>query len=312
MSLLVPIIIGPTAIGKTKLSLLLAKHYPAEIISADSRQIYKLMDIGTAKPSAEELKQIKHHFISMLDPSENFSSGQYSKLARSRIDEIHQLMRTAIVVGGSGFYIKALVDGIIELEIEDSDLRDELKKRIAAEGSAKLHMELAKHDPELALRLKMNDRQRILRGLEVFYSSGQKLSELQKKEPEKAAFYPLFIGLTMNREKLYMRINRRVEAMFAKGLLEEVRKLEELGYHKGMNALNTVGYKEVFNYLEDNGSYEEMIELIKRNTRRYAKRQYTWFNNDSRIQWFNLDNYSSFQDLADECHQFIQSKLKRI
>jgi len=302
----VPIIVGPTAIGKTAFSLLLAKIFPSEIVSADSRQIYKMMDIGTAKPETAELKQVKHHFIDLLDPSENFSSGQYSKLARKTISDILKCGNMPIVVGGSGFYIKTLVDGISVLELQDYDIRKSLQQRLVSADIEILYDELKQKDPELARRLKSNDKQRIIRGLEVYYTSGMKLSDLQKEKSVQAPFEPFFIGLTMKRSDLYERINKRVDRMFDMGLLEEVSKLKELGYHKGMNAMNTVGYKEVFSYLDNEISFDEMMRLIKRNSRRYAKRQYTWFNNDKRIRWFSLDTNSSLNEIVDKFKVMLQ------
>jgi tRNA dimethylallyltransferase len=290
MKSLVPIIVGPTGIGKTDLSLEIAKDLPVEIVSADSRQIYKLLDIGTSKPDKTVLERIRHHFINRLDPSEYFSSGKFAKLARQRIQEIQNRNIYPLVVGGSGLYVKSLVDGIFELEINDDKIRESLKLRMRSEGPAALHQELTRVDPELASRITKRDRQRIIRGLEVYIASGKKLSDLQEKHTVAADFKPFFIGLTMNRQALYKRINERVDRMLDEGLLVEVLYLKNLGYHAGMNALNTVGYKEVYAYLDNEISYDKMVDLIKRNTRHYAKRQYTWFNRDERINWFSLDN----------------------
>jgi len=310
MKPIVPIIVGPTGIGKTDLSLELAKNLPIEIISADSRQIYKLLDIGTSKPDKEILEQFPHHFIDMLDPSEYFSSGKFSKLARQKINEIRARNRLPLVVGGSGLYVKSLVDGIFDLEIHDYKIRESLKLRLRGEGIAALHAELKKVDPELASRITESDRQRIIRGLEVYIAIGKKLSDLQEKHTVAADFKPYFIGLTMNRQELYRRINDRVDRMFDEGLLVEVLYLKNLGYHSGMNALNTVGYKEVYTYLDNEISYDKMVDLIKRNTRHYAKRQYTWFNREERIHWYSLDD-KTLESIAGELKPRLARMLKK-
>lgn len=308
MKLTVPIIVGPTGVGKTRLSLILAEDLPIDIISADSRQIYKLLNIGTAKPNKEVLQRIPHHFINILDPSEYFSSGKFAKLARKKIKQIARKNRIPLVVGGSGLYVKSLVDGIFDLEIHDEKIRDSLKQRIRSEGSEALYAELEKVDPALAERITRKDRQRIIRGLEVFIATGKKLSELQEEKTAAADFEPLFIGLTMNRNALYKRINQRVDRMLQEGLLVEVLYLKNLGYHPGMNALNTVGYKEVFSYLDNDISYDEMVDLIKRNTRHYAKRQYTWFNKEERIKWYHINAETTIEDVA----RMIKPKLNQI
>lgn len=299
MKPIVPIIVGPTGIGKTNLSILLAERLPVEIVSADSRQIYRKLDIGTAKPEKQIRERIPHHFIDIIDPSEYFSSGRFAKLARRTVKQIQRRNKIPLIAGGSGFYVKSLVDGIFEIEIQDHKIRDSLKQRIDSEGAESLHEELRKIDPALALKIKPRDKQRIVRGLEVYIITGKRLSELQERESEPANFEPYFIGLTMERKQLYSRINQRVDKMLDDGLLVEVLYLKNLGYHTGMNALNTVGYKEVFSYLDNDISYDKMVDLIKRNTRRYAKRQYTWFKREDRIQWFDLDRGRSLESLAD-------------
>lgn len=307
MEKIIPILVGPTAVGKTGLSILISKQLPVEIISADSRQIYKKLDIGTAKPDPSIITQVPHHFIDILDPSEYFSSGRFSKLARNTINEIIQRNKIPLIVGGSGLYIKSLVDGIFELEIQDDNIRSSLQKRINSEGPESLYKELKIADPEFASRISPNDRQRIIRGLEVFLITGKKLSALQEEKTAEADFSPLFFGLTLERKKLYDRINKRVDEMLDNGLLVEVLHLKNSGYHTAMNAINTVGYKEVFSYLDNEISYDKMVDLIKRNTRRYAKRQYTWFNKEKRIRWYELKASNSLEDIAEK----ICAELKR-
>jgi len=296
----VPILVGPTGIGKTYLSTLIARKLPVEIISADSRQLYRFLDIGTAKPDKNVLVAIRHHFVDFLRPDEYFSAGQFSRLARRRITEIVKRQKVPLVVGGSGLYVRALVDGLVNIEIRDEKIRRALRKRLLNEGVEKLHEELKKVDPVLADRLELNDKQRILRGLEVYLVTGDKLSELQKQQEQAAEFYPLFYGLRTDRKLLYERINKRVEEMFEKGLLAEVIKLKKMGYSSKLNAMRTVGYREIFEYLNENYPYEEMVSRIKQNSRRYAKRQMTWFRRDERINWIDVDSNTDFQNLADE------------
>ena len=294
----VPIIVGPTGVGKTEISVLLSKYLPVEIISADSRQIYRYLDIGTAKPDKKLLMQIPHHFIDALDPSEEFNAGRFEHEARSVIDQVFERMRVPLVVGGSGFYINALIDGLPDIVEVGGEMRVNLKKRLAVEGVEKLYEELQQVDPDLARKLAVKDKQRIIRGLEVYYASGSRLSRMQTRPQRAANFKPLMIGLTADREVLYGRINRRVDVMLETGLVAEVQKLSNLGLTPDLNALNTVGYKEVYDYLSGATTYEEMTEEIKKNSRRYAKRQLTWFRRDKRIQWLEINTPGDVETTA--------------
>ncbi len=297
---MVPILVGPTGIGKTYLSTLIARKLPVEIISADSRQLYRFLDIGTAKPDKNVLVAIRHHFVDFLRPDEYFSAGQFSRLARMRITEIVKRQRVPLVVGGSGLYVRALVDGLVNIEIRDDKIRRALRKRLLNEGVEKLYAELQKVDPVLAERLELNDKQRILRGLEVYLVTGDRLSELQKQQEQAADIFPLLYGLRTDRKLLYERINQRVEEMLEKGLLAEVVKLKKMGYSPKLNAMRTVGYREIFEYLNENYPYEEMVSRIQQNSRRYAKRQMTWFRRDERINWIDVDSNTDFQNLAEQ------------
>ena len=292
-------LVGPTGIGKTALSVSVAKFLPVEIISADSRQIFKLLDIGTAKPSKEILKKIPHHLISFLRPDEYFSAGFYSKMSRKIIDQIFERKHIPFVVGGSGLYIKALIEGFFELEIRDQKIRLSLRKRLLKEGTEPLYNELRKCDPELVENIQPNDKQRILRGLEVYLYSGQKLSKLQEEPSVPPNFKPVIFGIRCNRKLLNNRINSRVDEMIENGLLNEVLKLQKKGLTPELNALNTVGYKEVFEYMDNIVNYDEMIEQIKSNSRHYAKRQMTWFNKNKNIRWKDIDENTDFSELAN-------------
>jgi tRNA dimethylallyltransferase len=296
----VPIIVGPTAIGKTSVAMAMAKKIQLEVVSADSRQIYRYLNIGTAKPTKMELKQVKHHLVNFLRPDEYFSAGMFSRIGRKIISQISSRNRTPLVVGGSGLYINALIDGFFRLEIRDEKVRNSLRSRVLKEGVETLHKELKVIDPVLAEKISNNDKQRIIRALEVYLVTGQRLSQLQETQSTPADFEPVFYGLTAERDYLYKRINQRVDQMINQGLLSEVAELKRKGYSPALNSLNTVGYKEAFNYLDDSISYDEMLETIKRNTRHYAKRQLTWFKRDARIKWFTIDETTDIPKLAEE------------
>ncbi|MBN1995996.1 tRNA (adenosine(37)-N6)-dimethylallyltransferase MiaA [candidate division KSB1 bacterium] len=289
----VPIIVGPTAVGKTELVLQLAQKIDAEIVSADSRQIYKYMDIGTAKPTSKELENFPHHFIDIRTPDQYFSAGEYGREARVRIKKIHAGGRTALVVGGSGFYIQALVDGLFAPRISDPEVKKHWHYIAQQNGTPFVLAYLRKVDPVTAERLQKNDLQRIVRAIEVFEISGRPISEYQKDTLQPAGFTPLFFGLNRNRQRLYERIEQRVDRMIRSGLVYEVQALKDRGWGPDLNALRTVGYTEVFAYLEGKLEYHEMVGKIKQNTRRYAKRQLTWFKRDERILWMDLDLLST-------------------
>ena len=299
MSYTVPIVVGPTAVGKTTLSVMLANKLPIEVVSADSRQIYRYLDIGTAKVSEEIRQRIPHYMIDICDPDEYFSAGMYSRISRKVIDEIHQRGKIPVVVGGSGFYISALIDGIFDVEVHDENIRQELKEYEEKNGLEDLYHELQKCDPEYAAKISPTDTQRIFRSLEVYRATGRNLSSWHKQDSEPAKFKPVMFGITMEREDLYNRIDRRVREMFEQGLMDEAQKLIHMGYRPGMNALNTVGYKEIFDYLAGEITSEQMIYLIQRNSRRYAKRQLTWFRKDERIMWHLKQDDNDFRKIIN-------------
>lgn len=296
----VPIIVGPTGVGKTELSLMVAEKLPVEIVSSDSRQIYRHLNIGTDKIADSIRKKIPHHMIDICNPDEYFSAGMYSRIARKVIGEIQQRGKVPLVVGGSGFYISALVDGIFELDVHDDQVRSALEERLKREGLATLFAELQKYDPEYAAKISPTDKQRTLRALEIYIVTGHSFSSWHEQDTEPAPFKPLMIGLTMERQALYERIEKRVEKMLEAGLMDEVQKLIHMGYRPGMNALNTVGYKEAFQYLQGEFTFEEMVDLIKRNSRRYAKRQLTWFRRDNRIRWIEASRRTVLRRTANE------------
>lgn len=301
-------IVGPTASGKTGLSVDLAKKMNGEIISADSRQVYRYVSIATAQPSEEMLNQVKHHYIGELELGEKFNAGEFGKSGRQIIEKIFLSGKQPIICGGSGLYIKSLIDGLFEEEIESSEAREELYELLEKYGEEYLYNELKKVDRETYLRIPKGKIRRVIRALEVYRATGEKISQLHKKTAE-ISFETIQIGLMLDRKYLYERINCRVDEMMEKGLLREVRALSEAGFsYKTHNSLNTVGVKEVFKFFE--GEYDElqMLRLIKQNSRRYAKRQMTWFRKDKRINWINVYENSATDELAAKSIEIFKDK----
>ncbi|RCK71629.1 MAG: tRNA dimethylallyltransferase [Ignavibacteriae bacterium] len=299
-------IIGPTCSGKSTISIPIALKLNAEIISADSRQIYRMLDIGTAKPSSKDLDTVKHHFINELNPDEEFSAGEYSKEARKRIDEIFLRKKQPIVVGGSGLYIEALVDGIFDSPPVDKNIRKKLYDWYRTSSLDELIEYLRKIDSESLQKMKHITVRRVVRAIEVYELTGIPISVLQKQR-KPAEFNEIMIGLNWDREKLYERINTRVDWMIESGLIEEVRKILESGYNENLLALQTVGYKETIDYLKGKIDFDKMVELIKRNTRRYAKRQLTWFRREKRIKWFDVKDENDFGGLVEKIIEYFVS-----
>ncbi len=299
------LIVGPTAVGKTALSLYLAERLQTEIVSSDSRQVYRYMNIGTAKPGPAELARVPHHFIDIKNPDEYYSSGMYGEEARQVISDLHQRNLLPIIVGGSGLYIRALIDGFDDVRCYDIAVQEQLRQELDINGLGVLYRQLQQVDPVTALRLHPNDTQRILRALEVWRITKRPLSDFHRSKPSKPDFSPILIGLTMDRHELYKKIEIRVDEMIAAGLIEEVEYLQQRGYHESLRSLKTVGYQEVFAFLAGRLHRDEMISQIKQRTRNYAKRQFTWFNKDKRIRWYEVDNpdednYRLYQEIYDK------------
>lgn len=294
-------IIGPTASGKTAFSLKLAELIQkktgkeAEIISADSRQVYKHIPIATAQPSKDELKKFKHHFINSIELEDDFNAGEFGAKGRKLIDKIFSQGKIPIVAGGSGLYISSLIYGLFEYDDDVSkekqtDIRKKLYEKLEKSGLDKLISELEKTDPETLNAMPNITERRVIRALEVYYLTGIPISSHRANKIE-INFEPVQIGLEWQRETLYARINNRTDEMIKQGLIDEVKALQKKGYHyKKYNSLNTVGVKEVFDFLEGLITYERMLELIKQNTRRFAKRQMTWFRRDKNIKWIKPDD----------------------
>lgn len=293
-------IVGPTASGKTKLAIEAAKSLNGEIISADSRQNYKHIPISTATPSIEERQGVKHHFLEELNLPEKFTAGEFGKSARKIIDEIFEHGKTPVICGGSGLYIRSLIDGFFEEEVHDEDVRKNLYQLLKDKGKDFIYNELKEIDKIAASTMLPSNTRRIIRALEVYFASGKRISELQQQKVE-INFRTVQIGLYLDRKFLYERINKRVDDMIEAGIVDEVERLKSNGYDwRTYNSLNTVGIKEVFGYLEGELGYKEMLDMIKQNTRRYAKRQMTWFKADTRILWLEVTEEKTLEELTKE------------
>ncbi len=284
------VLIGPTAIGKTELSLELAGKYNCEIVSVDSMQVYRYMDIGTAKASHTERSEVPHHLIDIINPDEQYDAARFVQDARAAIALIHNKKKLPLLTGGTGLYLKALTSGLFPALSINSEIRDTLKKRMELEETWVLHRELTLYDPLSAQRIHINDEQRILRALEILYATGIPWSrhlQLQTEVKGKGILQNMLqIGLTCDREMLYDRINARCRKMIDEGLEQEVHALFAKGYGKELNTLNAIGYRHMINYIEGVWSLEETAEMLARDTRRYAKRQFTWFNKMKDIEWY--------------------------
>lgn len=281
------VIAGPTGVGKTDLSIKLAKLLNADIISADSAQIYKGMDIGTAKITAEEMQGVKHYMLDVVEPIKKYSVGDYQTAVDNILNEKERENKNIILTGGTGLYIGSITEGLSDLPAGDPVLREELLK-LDSEGLYKKLMEL---DPQAAEDIHINNRRRVERAVEVCLLTGDKFSVLSKKNIKNNNYNFLKVALERDREYLYERINLRVDIMLEKGLEQEVRALYEK-YGENLRKINIIGYTELIEYFNEQVSYEEAVENIKRNSRRYAKRQFTWFKNDPTYVWFDLDKLS--------------------
>ena len=298
------IVVGPTAIGKTAKAIELAKYFGCEIISADSRQFYQEMTIGTAVPSAEELSAVKHHFVQHISINDSYSVGQFERDTLSCLDSLFEKNQTQIMVGGSGLYIDAVTQGLDNFPKVDENIKNQVQRNYEQSGLVYLQNELKQRDFSFYTKIEqenpqtLQNPQRMMRYVSVCMTENKPYSSYLKKEKIQRNFEPIYIGLTTDREVIYDRINQRVDIMINNGLLKEV---ENLYSYKDNNALQTVGYRELFDFFEDKLSLEEAIEEIKKNTRRFAKRQLTWFNRNDAIKWFDCNTpVSSILDYIKE------------
>ena len=301
----IPIIVvaGPTASGKTGLAIDIANYIGGEIVNADSMQIYKYMDIGTAKPTPQERKMAVHHLIDFLEPHEEFSVADYTEKAHKVISDIYSRGKMPVMAGGTGLYINSVVNDVTFGEMDtDYELREELKKLVEEKGSEYLLEMLAGFDEVSAMRLHPNNLRRIIRAIEFYKITGKPISQHQEETKHTQSRYsPLMLCIKWDRDVLYDRINRRVDIMMDEGLIDEVRRLMNMGYTKDMNSMKGIGYKEVMDFFDGRTSLEETVEIIKQSSRRYAKRQLTWFRRDERIHYVSSENpFGEAKILIDE------------
>lgn len=301
MNKTVILIAGPTAVGKTAVAIQLAKYFHTEIISADSRQCFKEISIGVAKPSAEELKEVKHYFINSHSIHEPVTAASYEKYALEKVAEIFQQKDHAVMVGGTGLYMKAFCEGMDEIPAVDETLRNELQQNYQQHGIEWLQQQLHQTDPLFAAKGEMQNPQRMLRALEVVRSTGESILAFRKGAKQQRHFNIIKIGLDLPREELYNRINHRVDVMMQEGLLQEAKEVYPLSH---LNALQTVGYRELFDHFDGNCVLEKAVDKIKQNSRHYAKRQLTWFKRDEAIKWFHP---SQLAEMIEYCSQQIKN-----
>ena len=303
------ILTGPTAVGKTDLSIQLAKAVDAEIVSADSMQIYKYMDIGSAKVTEEEMQGVKHYLVDEIEPDMPFSVSEYKRMAEEYIDEISSRGKNVIVTGGTGLYLNSL---IYDMDFGKSDanqeLRDKLNKELEENGPAYMYEKLVSLDKDAAERIHPNNTKRVIRAIEVAMS-GEKMNDFSKDLRYNKKYRPIIIVLNRDRQALYDRINLRVDIMLKNGLIEEVKGLLEKGYTKDMISMQGIGYKEIIKYFDGEYTLDEAIEIIKRDSRRYAKRQLTWFRRYEDAKWFEIDKFDSAEELKDAVVSYVKEML---
>lgn len=303
-------LIGPTAVGKTKLSIDLAKKFNGEIISGDSMQIYKGMDIGTAKITREEMEGVPHHLIDIKEPDESFSTAEFQELVREKISEISSRGKMPMIVGGTGLYIQSVIFDYHFTEApSDPAFRISLEEEAETKGQEFVHGKLKEVDPQSASRIHPNNVRRVIRALEIIHCTGKTAGELQENQSPELLYNTALIGLTMDREMLYNRINFRVDLMMEQGLLDEVKYFYGKGL-KDCQSIQAIGYKELYDYFDGKVPLEEAIENLKQNSRRYAKRQLTWFRNKMIVEWFDMSESKDAEKKFAEISKFIEGKLE--
>jgi tRNA dimethylallyltransferase len=304
------VLLGPTAVGKTGIAVPVAQVLGTDILTADSRQVYRGMDIGMDKPRPAERGGVPHRLIDVIDPAESFNVGQYRRLALVEIGRLHGEGRVAFMVGGTGLYIRAVVRGLWDGPPADWVFRRELMELARTNGPEYLHRRLEEVDPELAGRLHTHDLVKIVRGLEAYHATGRPLSELHRQHGfQERPFSTLLIGLNRDREALYRRIDERVDSQLAQGLLEETRRLLGQGCARDLGSMKGLGYRQLSAYLEGECPYEEAVRRLKRDTRHFAKRQLTWFRKEPNVRWLSLDEHGSPAEAADRVLALIEAFL---
>lgn len=310
MKLKIIVIVGPTAVGKSKVAIELALRFGGEIINADSMQVYRYMDIGTAKPSKEDRERVRHHLIDIRNPDEDFDAAMFREDASKAIADIVRRGRLPVVVGGTGLYIKALTEGIFDAPGSDKELREKLRKEAKVSGISALYRKLSEVDPDASRNIDPLNTHRIIRALEVFYLTGKPISQHHKEHAFSERPYDVFkIGLNKEREALYKDIDDRIENMVKAGLVDEVRRTIEMGYGLDLKAMKALGYSQICRYLEGEYDLEEAVRLIKRDTRHYAKRQMTWFRKDAGINWCDVNGEGCIEHIFGEAGRFAGKAL---
>lgn len=307
------IIVGPTAVGKTTFAIEIAKQLNGEIVSADSMQIYKYMDVGSAKPTKKELAEVRHYLVDEIDPTEVFSAAEYQKLAKKYISNILSSGKTPIICGGTGLYINSLIyDMDFSVQPSQSAFRQKAEEEALEFGLEFVHNKLKSIDLESAGRIHPNNLRKVIRALEVYESSGEVIKEFEKSFIKTKDYDYILIGLTRNREELYNRINERVDLLLQMGLVEELQSLLSMGLTEDCISMKGIGYKEIIGYLQGRYDYTSAVQLVKQNSRRYAKRQLTWFRRYNDIRWFNISEFESNATALSEVISWIKEKRDTI
>jgi tRNA dimethylallyltransferase len=310
------VLVGPTAVGKSAIGLCLARALDTDLLTADSRQVYRGMDIATDKPTMAQREGVPHRLLDLVDPDESFNAGQYRDLALKEIERLYGERRLPLIVGGTGLYVRTLIHGLCDAPRANPAFRASLLEKAQGQGPFFLHAELAQVDPELAARLHPHDEVKIVRALEVFHLSGRRLSEVQQEHRfAEQPFSVLLIGLNRERAQLYRRIDQRVEAMFAQGVVEETAQLLARGYTRETGAMKGLGYQQIAGYLAGDYDRAEALRLLKRDTRHFAKRQLTWFRKEPGLQWRMLSEQDTAEEVAgrllEAVHSFVRSLDQR-
>lgn len=307
------VLLGPTAVGKSRFGVQVAQHLGTEVLTADSRQVYRGMDIGTDKPTADERHGIPHRLIDLADPDETFNTGWYRRAALAEIDRLYTERRLPFVVGGTGLYIRTLVRGLCPAPPADPDVRAELMQMSQEQGRDRLHAELVRVDPSTAARLHPNDEAKVIRALEVYRLSGQPMSAVQRDHGfQETPFSTLLIGLQRSKEELYRRIEERIDWQLAHGMVQETRALLDRGYRRDGGAMTGLGYRHVAAHLSGECDEAEMVRLFKRDTRRFAKRQMTWFRKEPGVRWISVEREEPLERIVQRIVSLIEQFLETV
>jgi len=305
------VLVGPTAVGKSRIAIPLAQALKTEILTADSRQVYRGMDIGMDKPPVEARGGVPHRLIDLVEPDQPFNVGEYRRLALAEIARLHQGGRVPLLVGGTGLYVRTVVHGLWDGPPADWTYRHRLMDLARTEGAESLYRQLSHVDPDLAARLHPRDEVKIIRGLETYHVTGRRLSDLHREHAfAEKPFSTLMIGLTRDRQELYRRIDARVDEQLANGLVEETRRLLSQGYDRGLGSMKGLGYRQISGYLAGDSSYEEAVRLLKRDTRHFAKRQFTWFRKEPGIIWVQIQERESAETVVARLIAMVERFLE--